>query len=493
MVRAEAMSRWGARRSWPVTVGAIGAALALAYVLLPTATAELLFQVCGWTSIVVLWRRTSRLERSRLPWRLVALGVSMFVLGDLWFTIDEYVLGNDAVPSGADAVYLAGYLFLPVGLAMLVRRAHHGRERIALIDTTIIVVPMSVAIWLYLASPYAHAGGTPWLARTSSTAYAIGDLVCAAVVVRMCAGALATRRAAQPAIGILLAGLLVMLAADSWYLVAELRGTYVAGGWSDALYLPAYLSFGAAAWSPSFADIDAPMPAPEPRHDVRRLILLGTAALLTPAMLVIQWSNGGDLAIPLVVAATVATFLLVVARMANLAQSLDESRERLRFEVDHDHLTGLHNRPALMRELRRMLDAGEPGTLLFIDLDGFKQVNDRLGHATGDDLLRHIGQEIRACMRSTDIAARLGGDEFVAVIRTDDETASFNLAIRMIERLNHAALEYDERAAVTASVGLTRWSATDHPDPGHLIDLADRAMYRAKFASGNQVAIDDGR
>jgi diguanylate cyclase (GGDEF)-like protein len=137
-----------------------------------------------------------------------------------------------------------------------------------------------------------------------------------------------------------------------------------------------------------------------------------------------------------------------------------------------------------------MLADREPGVLLFIDLDGFKQVNDRLGHATGDELLRRIGAEVRSCVRSTDIVARLGGDEFVAVIRTDDEIASFNLANRMIERLDLAAGEQQQRVQVTASVGLTRWTAASRTrDPGALLDEADRAMYRAKQASGNQLAI----
>jgi diguanylate cyclase (GGDEF)-like protein len=281
-----------------------------------------------------------------------------------------------------------------------------------------------------------------------------------------------------------------MLTADLWYLMSELHGGYLVGSWSDALYIPAYLSFGAAACSPSFAAIARPVAPTEARHDTRRLVLLGVAALLTPAMLALQWLRGGELAIPIVVAGTAITFFLVIARMANLAESLDESREQLRFEVDHDHLTGLSNRAALMRQLRQMLADHEPGVLLFIDLDGFKQVNDQLGHAAGDELLRRIAAEVRSCVRSTDIVARLGGDEFVAVIRTDDEIASFNLANRMIERLDLAAGEQQRRVQVTASVGLTRWTAASRAlDPGFLIDEADRAMYRAKQASGNQLVI----
>ena len=151
-------------------------------------------------------------------------------------------------------------------------------------------------------------------------------------------------------------------------------------------------------------------------------------------------------------------------------------------------MTGLLNRGALTCELRHMLDAHEPGTLLFIDLDGFMHVNDQLGHAAGDELLRRIGEEIRSCVRSTDIVARLGGDEFVAVIRTNDEIATFNLANRMLERLNLAAGELGQRVHVTASVGLTRWSAKNRiRDSDQLIDEADQAMYRAKKASGNRL------
>ena len=297
----------------------------IAYVSLPTLAAETLFQLTGWTSTIVLWRRSSSLTRSRLSWRLVAFGLAMFVVGDLWFAINDFLLDNPPVPSGADVAYLAGYLFLPVGLASLIRLANAGRERLAIIDATIIVVPVSVAIWLYLASPFATASDASWAARASSTAYPIGDLVCAAVAVRMLSSSLTSRRSSQPAIGMIIAGLFVMLVADGWYLIAELHGVYMAGSCErDALYIPAYLSFGAAACSPSFVEVDRPVPPVEPRHSVRRLVLLGAAALLTPAMLAIQWLRGGQMAIPVVVAGTAVTFVLVVARMANLAESLDD-------------------------------------------------------------------------------------------------------------------------------------------------------------------------
>jgi diguanylate cyclase (GGDEF)-like protein len=194
--------------------------------------------------------------------------------------------------------------------------------------------------------------------------------------------------------------------------------------------------------------------------------------------------------VPLIVAGTVLTFVLVVARMGNLVLALDSSHDRLRHELEHDSLTGLYNRPAVLGQLRQMIEAGEPGAVLFIDLDGFKSVNDRFGHFAGDELLRKVGAELTASVRPTDSVARLGGDEFVVVVRTDDETAAYMLASRLIERLDSDAGSHDQGLGVTASIGLVRWSAEHVPPSAEwAIDEADHAMYEAKRNHGNQLAI----
>jgi len=168
-----------------------------------------------------------------------------------------------------------------------------------------------------------------------------------------------------------------------------------------------------------------------------------------------------------------------------------------------DTLTGLPNRAALIRHLDESLEAcarvGQGLAVLFIDLDGFKQVNDSLGHAVGDELLVLASQRIRACLRPEDVVARLGSDEFVVVCPNVYDSAIVpSIASRICSQLAAPFPIGDHEAIVSASIGLvttTDASATAED----LLGQADLAMYEAKiggkaratvFDASMQVAVD---
>ena len=153
-------------------------------------------------------------------------------------------------------------------------------------------------------------------------------------------------------------------------------------------------------------------------------------------------------------------------------------------EASHDALTRLANR-SLFRarvedELRRNDSQQARLTILFIDLDGFKEVNDSLGHATGDRPLIQVAERIQASVRPTDVVARLGGDEFaVLVADQSDERDGRAVAGRITEALRQPFVLEGRQIHVAASIGI---AATDHEveDADHLLRNADLAMYRAK-------------
>lgn len=169
--------------------------------------------------------------------------------------------------------------------------------------------------------------------------------------------------------------------------------------------------------------------------------------------------------------------------------SLKESEARLEQIAHFDHLTGLANRLLFQDRLRAALArarrADSLAGLLYIDLDGFKQVNDTLGHQAGDDLLVDVARRLEACVREDDTVARLGGDEF-AVIMNDlaDADMALALARRMVERLQITMPAADGPLQVTASIGLAIYP--EHGDAlESLLEQADRAMYAAKQAGKN--------
>jgi diguanylate cyclase (GGDEF)-like protein/PAS domain S-box-containing protein len=159
--------------------------------------------------------------------------------------------------------------------------------------------------------------------------------------------------------------------------------------------------------------------------------------------------------------------------------------DELTHRATHDELTGLPNRAALMERLEasvRRLDGQNMLAVLFCDLDGFKDINDGLGHAVGDQVLVAVARRLRQRCRQADVVARFGGDEFVVVLPVDDVTKARATAERLVEALGEPIAVGDAEVAPGASIGVTvvdRMPEGDDP-VGTLLRDADTAMYHAK-------------
>ena len=159
------------------------------------------------------------------------------------------------------------------------------------------------------------------------------------------------------------------------------------------------------------------------------------------------------------------------------------AEEALEHQARHDPLTGLCNRTHLERQLALALTPdgtapAAPAAVLYVDLDGFKAVNDRYGHLTGDEILRQAAERLRGAVRQHDTVARMGGDEFVILCTDTDEEGLRQLAARLREALHAPYLVGSRSLAVGASVGthLLAGPATVE----EALHAADTAMYRVK-------------
>nr|WP_298137753.1 diguanylate cyclase [uncultured Pseudomonas sp.] len=179
--------------------------------------------------------------------------------------------------------------------------------------------------------------------------------------------------------------------------------------------------------------------------------------------------------------------------VAGTARDISErkaSEERIRHSANYDQLTDLPNRSLfrerLALELRHSTRTGLPLALLFIDLDGFKEVNDRLGHAAGDELLQRVGRRISSCVRDTDLVARLGGDEFT-VILTDITQPPYveTLCQKILAELGRSFALKGGLAEISASIGIARYPS-GAATLDELVRNADTAMYQAKSAGRNR-------
>ncbi|HEX2010822.1 MAG TPA: EAL domain-containing protein, partial [Roseateles sp.] len=153
----------------------------------------------------------------------------------------------------------------------------------------------------------------------------------------------------------------------------------------------------------------------------------------------------------------------------------------------HDALTGLGNRLQLQERLHAQSD--ERLALLFLDLDGFKTINDTLGHDRGDELLKVLARRLRAQLRREDLAVRLGGDEFVVLLREPGQVLDVQrLASKLLEALAAPVQLAGQQVLVTASIGLALYPEHVN-DPEQLLKAADAAMYVAKARGRNRYAV----
>ena len=175
-----------------------------------------------------------------------------------------------------------------------------------------------------------------------------------------------------------------------------------------------------------------------------------------------------------------------------LLGSLEIQRE-YRNKAETDALTGLHNRnwftDVFPKQLELCERTGQHAALLMVDIDHFKRVNDTFGHLVGDDALRHIGLLLRRNLRGTDLCARFGGEEMVVLMPGTDIHQARLTAERLRENIANATLQLPDgrTLSLTVSGGIAQWQ------PGMAVDAlirdADEALYRAKTAGRNQIAL----
>ncbi len=180
------------------------------------------------------------------------------------------------------------------------------------------------------------------------------------------------------------------------------------------------------------------------------------------------------------------------ARLQDAHKETEQLREELeaqRREAMVDHLTGLFNRRAMDYQLGPLWDDGQNFSVLLMDIDHFKTINDNYGHAVGDIVIRNVADVIRRCIRGEDLAIRYGGEEFLVILPNTHLQGAITVAetirkrieaLRLVRRNDNFAL-----APFTISLGVANRQAEDDQDS--LLERADKALYRAKSLGRNQV------
>ena len=290
----------------------------------------------------------------------------------------------------------------------------------------------------------------------------------------------------NPALGVASVAVILALGFNAWHLrrrpgrVPALapRLTIAALGLSLCAYLMATQGTSGLLWGyPTVLWLYSTLPERHAR--IANVILLAFALPLIPLVTT-----------PEIALRAAATLTGVSLFSAILLHVITRQQERLRQQLLSDPLTGLLNRHLLTETLERAMARadrdGMPSTLLVMDIDHFKRVNDDFGHAAGDDVLRGVGELLRQRLRASDVAFRLGGEEFLLLLHGADRAGARRLSEALLAELRNAPLLPERR--VTASIGTA--TLDGERDTRSWIARADEALYRAKRTGRDRVVGD---
>lgn len=485
-----------AGRAWWILllVGAVGL---IAYGVMPNAIAEdivylLLVSACTIAVAVGVHLHQPVLRR---PWHWMVAGLLCWVVGDAIYVWLEDIAGVEPFPTVADAFYLAGYPMLAYGLHLLVRARHRRADRASFLDSLIVTSGLGLLLWVLVIAPTITTDQGSPVGSLIAVAYPVGDIVLIAGAVRL----FATAGGQTASLRLLITALVSVIVADASYAVIELFGL---GGERllDNLWLASFMLWGAAALHPSMTQLSRPGVTRQQTFTNRRLAAMALAVLVAPVTLLFANASGLSTAVLGAVLGSGIVFLLVLARMKVAIDQMTTLnaqhiilQEELSFQASHDTLTELPNRPQLMLRLRLAL--GQARTLgttvgvLYVDLDGFKAVNDTLGHQAGDSVLCAVALRLSGELRGLDIAARLGGDEFVVLLEGDtDLEAAEKVAERLITSLSRPyQLGTGEEVVIGASVGIAI-GGRGKMNAEALLREADASLYLAKTSGKGRAA-----
>jgi diguanylate cyclase (GGDEF)-like protein len=309
------------------------------------------------------------------------------------------------------------------------------------------------------------------------------DVALVAVAVRL-VGVVPLRR---PAYAFLTAGLCSLLVADTIYGVLNSAGTFQTGGFADLFWLGFYVLIAVAALQPPMSGQQQDRKTSSSQLSRTRLVMLCLITLAVPTIDMI-WGRPGDKTLTAVT--SMVMFVLVLGRLGSLMGVVLRSEQRARL----DTLTGLANRLLFDEHVARSVERGGEGVIsvLFVDLDDFKVVNDSIGHQAGDDLLIAIADRLRACVRGDDLVARLSGDEFAVLLESAvDQHDAIGVVRRLQEKMRMPVVVGGREVFISASIGLVVEPRSMVDRPQALLQAADVAMYRAKSKGKGRFEIFD--
>jgi diguanylate cyclase (GGDEF)-like protein len=490
---------------------------------------SLLYNLIATFALIFAAKQSSRIsKRLALGWGILAIAQFSFTLGDILWAVIELGLKSSPFPSIADGPYLLFYPLFFVGILILPTKRLSPTEWLKrALDLSIILITATLGFWIFLIGPIIGTETTtPFLETFLDVAYPVGDLIVLFALL-----VIIYYRSEEFILGsvwILALGSIAMIVTDSIFSYQSLLGTYISGGILDLGWILAYVLI-------AFAGIYQAIAAQSYKEDIpllyknlfiserisQSLVYLPYIWVVGAYYLLLNYHNaefainsdalfiGVECIIGLVIIRQIIALNENNHLLANLRKALEQVNrqsselnkinqdlqqeiirrerveEQLSYDALHDGLTDLANRNLFMDRLGHVIEftQREPEfhySILFLDIDNFKSINDSLGHSSGDRALIEIAQRFKNCTRSIDTVARFGGDEFVILLEHTTETnAAISVANRILIELQNPFILKGKEILMSCSIGIVE-GISEYNNSEDILRDVDIALYRAK-------------
>ncbi len=448
------------------------------------------------TAIVAgLWAMTYAVRRiavpgHRRPWLLLLWSAWLFFAG---IFLRVVVPGAGASPPTSmalipDAFTLPGYLLMGYAFAGMLRRRRAAEDDPARVDALLVGLAAAYLCWTYLIVPsMGQTDLTPL--RIANSFFPVVDVV----LVVLAAQLAISGGARQPSLWLLLSASATMFTGDFLFMLRDGELAEVPQHAVDVLFMATFLLVGAAGLHPSMRTLTEPQEVVVTDLSKVRTVLIALLVVV-PTIITTTVPAGSTLNGVVRSILCVLLILAVFARVVRSNNSRARAERATRRRATHDALTDLPNRELLAETIARWGDQAaaeqQEISLLFIDLDRFKMVNDHWGHQVGDELLCAVAGRLSAQIRGADLVCRIGGDEFVIALASPSHSAlAESLADRVLAEFARPFELSVGNVVISASIGVAK--SLGGAQALELIRDADTAMYKAKGSGRNAYALFD--
>ena len=407
----------------------IGSVVLAGFLVVPSLRVGPLFNVIALSgALAIIFTLRRHRPEQRIPWLLVAVGQIVFVGGDIiTYNYERFFGGEPPFPSLGDLFYLTVYPFLVAGILLMIRRRSPGRDRASLIDSLIIGFGVGTLSWVFLIAPYLYDPTLTVYQKVVAMAYPVMDLVLLTVAVRLGMGA--GKRSAG--FYLMMGSIGVLFITDVIYGWIVLHGGYDnSTGYLEAGWGLFYLLLGASALHLTTPLIETPEPEHEPTQPRLRVLLLACAALMAPAVNIVQSLRGEAVDVPIVSAAGALMFIFVLVRLNGLMVDITQYRRTARAltEAEAKYRSLVEGLPAVVY----VADFGEQGDFTYVSPqiesvlgfrpDEFQTAAFWKGRIVPEDRARAVDAELRLAAGNTRLEVEyriLGKDGREVWIRED--------------------------------------------------------------------------